>query len=648
MIIFIRAKNNDKQETILNSINCIKNIETNSDLFLVNPHDFTKVPGLPFSYWVSNKIRTLFTKFHSLEGEQFNARVGIQTSDDFRFLRLHWEIDETLLNDRWFPYAKGGAYSPIYGNPNLVVNWLNDGKEMKVFNESLYGGGQHWSRNLRSVSFSFRPGLTWTQRTNKLGIRIMPKGCMFGIKGPAIFSTNDSSSQLLSLLAITQSQIFHLLVEMQMASASFDTGVIQRTPLPPISKEVEEVLSEYSKILLNQFYENDTINETSYHFCFPRIIFEKHFKDKDQSNIDYKKILDEINLIANDIYNVSKIDIQTSLIDTINCNNSEENNDSENHSIKEDSDEIVELLSWAIGILFSRFSINYKRIFNEKKYIPFSELNLKSLARHIETIEDFTIKNGIIVEDLNSSNDFVTQVISVLKKSEIPIEIDIRNWLRKDFFKLHLKKYSDSRRYAPIYWPLQTQSGSYTLWIYYHRLNDQILYTCVNDFVEPKLKVVNDELNGLRNKSSRNSTEEKELEKLTDLEVELKDFRDELLRTAKFWKPNLNDGVQITAAPLWKLFQHKQWQKKLKETWEKLEKGDYDWAHLAYNIWPERVLRKCHTDRSFAIAHDVEEDFWEEIIIPVKRGKPKTKWQPKKLTEQELKELIQTIIKEAK
>ncbi|WP_286817224.1 hypothetical protein [Desulfobacter sp. UBA2225] len=171
----------------------------------------------------------------------------------------------------------------------------------------------------------------------------------------------------------------------------------------------------------------------------------------------------------------------------------------------------------------------------------------------------------------------------------------------------------------------------------------------MNDFVDPKLKVVTEDLTDLHNKSTRSSTEEKDLAKLTDLEAELKDFRDELLRIAKFWKPNLNDGVQITAAPLWKLFQRRQWQKKLKETWENLEKGEYDWAHLACSIWPERVLEKCHTDRSLAIAHDVEDDFWEEIEVPViRRGKDtektKQEWQPRKLSETQVRDLIRQII----
>ena len=128
--------------------------------------------------------------------------------------------------------------------------------------------------------------------------------------------------------------------------------------------------------------------------------------------------------------------------------------------------------------------------------------------------------------------------------------------------------------------------------------------------------------------------------KLSDLALELKDFQDELRRIAKFWKPNLNDGVQITAAPLWKLFQYNPWQTKLKQTWKDLEKGNYDWAHLAYSIWPERVIRASHKDHSYAIAHDLETDLWEEVETGTdKKGNPK----PYKLVELTIKKFESTF-----
>jgi hypothetical protein len=205
----------------------------------------------------------------------------------------------------------------------------------------------------------------------------------------------------------------------------------------------------------------------------------------------------------------------------------------------------------------------------------------------------------------------------------------LREYFRKPtgFFDDHLKRYSKSRRVAPIYWPLSTPSGSYTIWLYYHRLTDQTLYSCVNDFVDPKLKQVAERVDRLGKATGRSNADERELEQLSTLLLELQDFRTELLRIARFWKPNLNDGVQITAAPLWKLFRHNQWQKRLRETWEKLEAGEYDWAHLAYSIWPERVRDKCRTDKSLAIAHDLE-DVYIAPPAPAKKGRGKRKATP--------------------
>jgi hypothetical protein len=117
--------------------------------------------------------------------------------------------------------------------------------------------------------------------------------------------------------------------------------------------------------------------------------------------------------------------------------------------------------------------------------------------------------------------------------------------------------------------------------------------------------------------------EERQLEHLQDLETELKELQDELLRLAPSWKPNHDDGVQITAAPLWRLFRYRPWQTVLKETWEKLEKGDYDWAHLAMSYWPNRVREKCRTEQSLAIAHHLENLFESppEKAGPGKRGR---------------------------
>jgi hypothetical protein len=151
------------------------------------------------------------------------------------------------------------------------------------------------------------------------------------------------------------------------------------------------------------------------------------------------------------------------------------------------------------------------------------------------------------------------------------------------------------------------------------------VFLAVNNFVEPQIAQVGAETSRLRGKSARSLADERELERLIDFHAELKEFRDDLLALAKLWKPNLNDGVVITSCPLWRLFRHKPWQKLLKQTWDSLEAGEYDWAHLAYSLWPDRVREKCKRDKSLAIAHGLEELYQEPSATAGKKRGRKSK-----------------------
>jgi hypothetical protein len=87
------------------------------------------------------------------------------------------------------------------------------------------------------------------------------------------------------------------------------------------------------------------------------------------------------------------------------------------------------------------------------------------------------------------------------------------------------------------------------------------------------------------------------------------------------YKPDLNDGVLITASPLWKLFRLPKWRKDLEVCWKELEAAEYDWAHLAYAIWPDRVREVCKRDRSIAIAHDLEDLYEGEVHTSGKKSR---------------------------
>ncbi|MEI2337017.1 hypothetical protein VVF04_31410, partial [Pseudomonas aeruginosa] len=130
-------------------------------------------------------------------------------------------------------------------------------------------------------------------------------------------------------------------------------------------------------------------------------------------------------------------------------------------------------------------------------------------------------------------HDLVHVVEEVLGRVNAPVPDNLRRWLRKEFFAFHLKLYSKSRRKAPIYWPLATASGSYTLWVYYPCLSSQTFYKAINDFIEPKLKQIGSNLTVLRNKgTARSRDDEKQFETQQAFELELIELRDTLLKLA--------------------------------------------------------------------------------------------------------------------
>src|SRR5690606_5084661 len=167
---------------------------------------------------------------------------------------------EAQYGSRWFPFAKGGSYSPFYADVFLCVNWENDGREVCGYDKAFP----------QNTHLYFRPGLTWPLRTQRgFGMRAMPEGCVFGHKGPAAFVGGDDPSVLLSVLAIATSAVFQVLVELQMAFGSYEVGVIQRTPLPNLSTDAVRKLSALARRAWSLKRSLDTTNETSHAFELP-------------------------------------------------------------------------------------------------------------------------------------------------------------------------------------------------------------------------------------------------------------------------------------------------------------------------------------------------------------------------------------------
>ncbi|MCY1190870.1 hypothetical protein D9M72_20930 [compost metagenome] len=641
MSVFLRLLNERGKAAALLEV-CRQQRAAGADerIFDVLPQAFDAVPGKPFAYWVSEAVRETFKRLPAFESEGRRACFGLSTKDDTSFLRLHWEVSQGTIGEIWIPFVKGGAFSPFYADPYLLIDWGSDGKRLKAFADhrtrQIFGTAS-WSRWINNWGEYLRPGLTWPRRTSSgLSLRAMPKGCIFADKGPAAFVADDAPEALLALCGLANSQAFGLLVSLQLAAAdaaarSYEVGVIQKTPVADLGNEQQATLSSLARRGWSLKRTLDTVTEASHAFLLPAAL-RPRLGDYNVPAIEAELacIQAEIDAIAFDLYGFSDADRAAALgsgDSQLAIDDPSDDDEGDEDDAVDDAPSSDGLLSWAVGVAFGRFdwrlATGDRTAPSEPE--PFDPLPAKSPGMLPDGGTPFYQHAGILVDDLGHPCDLARLIEQVLETVDAPVTEDVRRWLQKDFFAFHLKRYSKSRRKAPIYWPLTTASGSYTLWLYYPSLGDQTLFTAVNDFVDPKLEDVRKELQALRDKgASRSKEDEKRLEALASLEHELADLRDSLLEIAPNYRPHHDDGVQISAAPLWKLFRHKPWQKVLKDTWAKLEKGDYDWAHLAMNYWPERVREKCVTDKSLAIAHGLEHLYVEPEPTPKKtRGRKK-------------------------
>ncbi|MGI8544548.1 MAG: BREX-1 system adenine-specific DNA-methyltransferase PglX [Aridibacter sp.] len=627
--------------------------------FFANKSDLEVLPGSPLCYWSSSNFINVIANSSTLYPS--HAFVGLGASPHAFFFRAWWEVEPKAYQFRWKRISRGGDFSPFYRSNALLIDWLDNGATVKEYILKKYpylNGNYGWK--IQDEDKYEIAGFTWGKRNERFNMQVMPEGHIFTDEGQGVIPLEGENLNF--LLGYMNSSLVAYFLSL---TSGLQKHYVYIRPVPVMqpSYETQRIVEEATAEIVKIKQQWDTISEISSLYYLPFSSSTIHFssinkikrKIKDNWNNDKQKIatlrakidnkiLDATSLSSEDISEIQEL-TDTFPTDLPNTDIFQ--------YIEEEKDFLLTtaLVSYLIGSTFGRWDIHFATGEKDAPELPdpFAPLpvcppgmlqNAEGLPAEAKDVSaDYPLNivwNGILVDDAGHPADIETKVREVLrviwkdKAEEIETEAcgilgvkSLRDYFRKPsgFFADHLKRYSKSRRQAPIYLPLSTKSGDYTLWLYYHRLNDQTLYTCVNDYVEPKMVEVKDELTNLRVKTSRNNEDEKRLEYLDNFESELQEFRDELLRLAQLpWKPNLNDGVQITMAPLWNLFGLSKWRKTLEATWKKLEKGDYDWAHLAYSLYPERVREKCIKDKSLAIAHDLEDLYVEP---PPKKGKKK-------------------------
>jgi len=666
MPVFFRLlQANDKAESLRQHAAASAGTDQGGRFVVEEPSSFLALPTSTFVYWVGANLRAMFDSESSLAHSNALCRQGLATADDFRFVRLNWELSSGAMH--WPTFSKGGPKTPYYNDIYEIVNWKHNAEEIRSnLNASGAVRSNIWMLAGTERACFGRPGISWSRRPHSKGKFVaLPEGQVFSDNSPSLFG---GSIPELTALAVTNSIPFLGFLQLLMPRGTdgsgqtlkYEVGYVKEVPLPELSPAASELLSECASKSWKLYRSLDTVNEISHAFVLPSLVgrrcedLRSSISSRRDAVVQVAREIDalqaQIDISCFEAYQVSDDD-RSALAASVEVasNKSPARHDLAHVDTRSAARELV---SWCVGVGLGRFDVRLAT--GEREWPgepdPFDPLPICSagmltgddgLSLELPPAGYPVEASPVLVDDPGHELNIATRVRSVFDEvfgaqadewwSDVGEALsaksrEVGSWLSNDFFDHHLKTYSKSRRKAPIYWPMGTASGSYLVWLYSHRVTGDSLFRVLNDVVSPKLVLERRRLSELTQEVGPNPSarERKAIASQENLVDELQQFVDELTAVAPLWHPDLNDGIVVVLAPLWRLFaHHKPWSKELRNRWDSLMAGEYDWAQLAMRLWPERVVQKCAEDRSLAIAHELEDVFWSQD-----EEKP-DKWHPR-------------------
>ncbi|WP_010607319.1 BREX-1 system adenine-specific DNA-methyltransferase PglX [Pseudoalteromonas maricaloris] len=489
-----------------------KCLKTGASRYRVKGSDLKAVPGSPYAYWVTENVRNIFSEYKSV-GSVADTRQGMATSNNALFVREWFEVDTkntcrdavdrksaSLRNEKWFPFIKGGGFRKWYGNLEHVVNWYKDGEEILTYASELYGSP---TRTIKSIGRYFQENIGWSRiSTGKLSLRYFPAGCIFSDAGSCIFF--DEKNYKNQVLAQLNSSITMLFAKTLSPTLTFEAGQIAKYPFLKTEKSVDELVNSLVDI---HKYDWDS-EETSMDFKLPRILENNENETLlsglfDSLNVKQKCIIDEVSLkekqlnelFAREFNLENEISYHVPLEEiTLSCNpyyrfGSNLSEESLNSRLKYET--LKELISYAIGCLFGRYSIDKKGLILSNQGDSLDEYLNEIPSPSFMPDED----NVIPIIDFEGDwfeDDITERFKEFLKITfgeknftenlafiEEAIGKDIKKYFVKDFYADHVKRYKK----RPIYWMFSSPKGSFNALIYMHRYQPDTVSIVLNDYL---------------------------------------------------------------------------------------------------------------------------------------------------------------------
>ena len=558
--------------------------------YTANQDDFGKIPGSPVAYWASENIIIAFEKEKLSDIGQIAQ--GLITGDTSRFTRLWYEVDRNKCyydatdsddvakkNAKWVPYNKGGAFRKWYGNNDYVVNWENDGYEIKNFTDTE---GKLRSRPQGST-FYFKDVITWTKiSSSQVGFRHKKAGHISSEAGMTIYVPERLKRYV---LGFCNSEVTAMILQMLSPTLNFELGDIGKLPLIEGGSMFEKVDSIVEQTELVSKEDWDSF-ETSWDFTTHPLVemseglwdatataaamdyYYGHLPEascplevcyllwQGQCNERFNKLKaneEELNRIFIDIYGLQ--DELTSEVE-----------DKDVTVRKADLQrDIKSLLSFAVGCMFGRYSLDVEGLAyaggewdssKYQSYIP-DEDNVIPITDEEYLDDDIVsrlcdwLKVVYGADTLEENLDYIAKALG--NKGSTSREI-IRNYFLNDFFKDHCQTYSvTGSGKRPIYWLFDSgkQNGFKAL-VYLHRYTPDTIGNLRIDYLHKMQRVYESEINRMQDMMdhSGNAREvaaaSKRKDKLAKQLKECREYDEKISHLAlSRIELDLDDGVKV-------------------------------------------------------------------------------------------------------
>lgn len=553
--------------------------------------NFEKIPGMPIGYWVSDKIRDIFEKNQKL-GDIGEAKTGMTTADNERFLRFWNEVNilktefcaqdfqNSFKGKKWYPYNKGGEFRKWYGNREYLINWENNGKDIKE-NKDIKGKKL---ASVRSENLYLKKSLTWSfVSSSAFGIRYSPEGTLFDNGGSSYFIDSKNINYILGYLGTKL--VFKLLMLLN-PTLSFQSGNISALPIKIlIKKEPKESIDNLVQQNIDISKKEWDSRETSWDFEKIFLIdgkdlksaFENYCSHWRDNFVQLHKNEEDLNKLFIEIYELQdemdeKIEFkditilqeETSIIRIDNSISKEFLTESEKYlydrgvSLEFNKNVLIkQFISYAVGCMFGRYSLDEEGLafaggeFDKNKYSKFipDEDNCIPITDSEYFSDDIVtrfvefVKTVYGEETLEENLKFISQALS--NKNDAPKDI-IREYFLKNFYEDHLKRYKK----RPIYWLYDAgKKNGFKALIYMHRYNEQTTAKVrigylheLQKHYERRASFLKDEIESNNNRKKA----EQELKKIKSQLDECKQFDEKMNHlSSEYISIDLDDGVKV-------------------------------------------------------------------------------------------------------